>query len=265
MLLILITALIGFHAKRFYIVPVFAMASHVMLGMLYSFNSIGGNDQYIGVVVSALISLVIGSVLYGWTLWYKRKHGIDDIKRIMRRVTKILGTLILIVGLLNIWIIYQGIESGKRLVENARLKVAADNQNEKVHEAQPADIEGEMNVSVQGPTSKSRSVSSRSILYKRGDRYENGEVFLYREPVEIYWNDWTGIRVSKDRVRISAQGKTVDFKGVLSLNCRGASGYSWITANNKFGQGNITTDAQISKIVPVQVTLAASEEFCQDK
>lgn len=122
MLLIFITALISFHAKRFYTVPVFAIASHVMLGILYSFNSIGGNDQYIGVVVSALISLVIGSVLYGWTFWYKRKHDIDDIKRIRRRVTKILGTLILIVGLLNIWIIYQGIESGKRLVENARLR-----------------------------------------------------------------------------------------------------------------------------------------------
>lgn len=265
MLLILITALIGFYAKRFYIVPVFAMASHVMLGILYSFNPIGGNDQYIGVVISALVSLVIGSVLYGWMLWYKSKHDLDDIKRIKRRVTKILGSLILVAALLNIWVIYQGIESGKRLVEDARLKVVANTQNEKVQEVQLVDIKGEMNVSVQDPTSNSQSVSNSSIPYKRGDRYENGEVFLYREPVEIYRNDWTGIRVSKDRVRISGQGKTVDFKGFLSLNCRGASGYSWITASNKLGQGNITTDAQISKIVPAQVTLAASEEFCQDK
>lgn len=136
MLLIFITALISFHAKRFYTVPVFAIASHIILGIFYSFNSIGGNDQYIGVLISALISLVIGSVLYGWTLWYKRKHDIDDTKRIRRRVTKILGALILVVGLLNIWIIYQGIESGKRLVENARFKVAADTQNIKEQKAE---------------------------------------------------------------------------------------------------------------------------------
>ncbi len=219
MLLILTTALMGFYAKRFSTVPLFAIVSHIVLGVLYSFSSFGGNDKYIEVIFSALLSLVIGLILYGWMFWYKRKHEAVDIRRIKIRMTKILGTLIFIAGLLNIWIIYQGIENGKRLVEKARLEIA-EAQNAKIQETQSIDVKEDISAPSQNQKTHVQNASTKSVPYKQGGLYEDGSVFLYREPVEIYWNDWTGIKLLGDKAYISGQGKTVQFDGVVSLNCQ---------------------------------------------
>ncbi|MDO6681223.1 hypothetical protein Q4551_02890 [Oceanobacter sp. 5_MG-2023] len=54
----------------------------------------------------------------------------------------------------------------------------------------------------------------------------NGGDFLYREAVEMYWNDWVGFPVmaadsgtSNRRITVVGEGKAVDFIGNLSINC----------------------------------------------
>jgi hypothetical protein len=55
-----------------------------------------------------------------------------------------------------------------------------------------------------------------------------GGFFLYREPVEQYWNDWTAFPLldlaelpasGQVRITITGEGKTASFIGNLSLNC----------------------------------------------
>ena len=56
----------------------------------------------------------------------------------------------------------------------------------------------------------------------------NGGVFLYRERVEMYWNDWIAYPLADMHslpsfgqvdLTIRGEGKTTSFDGVLSINC----------------------------------------------
>jgi len=63
-----------------------------------------------------------------------------------------------------------------------------------------------------------------------GSINEDGRIFLFREPVEIYWNDWTGVALNKVRygqadVYVKSEAKTGSFDGVLGINCESRSGY----------------------------------------
>lgn len=96
------------------------------------------------------------------------------------------------------------------------------------------------------------------------------DVLLYREPVEIYWNDWTGHPlVSIDELPTKEQvdvviygtGKTVSFNGVVSMNCNEGGGHYWLTASQWNGQ-ELLSKAEIAKVVPEKVIKAVREVVC---
>ena len=85
-------------------------------------------------------------------------------------------------------------------------------------------------------------------------------VYLYKEPIEMYWNDWKGKRLQRNDIYISGQGKTSDFHGIVHLNCDSGSGYSWVTASNF--NNNCLTEADFNDIVPIQALSVAFQKFC---
>jgi hypothetical protein len=92
----------------------------------------------------------------------------------------------------------------------------------------------------------------------------DGRLHLFREKVEIYWNDWSGVRVSGRKggqvdVHVRAEGKTEDSDGTLSINCQSGSGYSWRTAAS-FGKP--LSEGDINRAVPIQVVANAKKLFC---
>lgn len=105
-----------------------------------------------------------------------------------------------------------------------------------------------------------------TIESKVGQPY-NGGVFLYEEPVEIYWNDWWAHPLkSRADVKeygqaeptITGEGKTVDFVGLLSINCENGK-HTWRgTQNFDRTLGEQETD----EIVPPQVIKNAHKLFC---
>lgn len=97
----------------------------------------------------------------------------------------------------------------------------------------------------------------------------NGGIFLHREPVEMYWDDWISYPLmdrqrlpSSDQVEllIKGEGKTVVFYGVLSINCNNSK-YFWegIPSN----AGDVLDDSNINSIVPHQVINSAITLFCK--
>lgn len=97
----------------------------------------------------------------------------------------------------------------------------------------------------------------------------DGGVFLHREPVEIYWNDWiafplmakTGIPTSgQARVTVIGEGKTATFIGNLSINCESGK-YYWESAGS--GSEFLTSEDQAEEIVPRGVVLNAAKLFCK--
>jgi len=97
-----------------------------------------------------------------------------------------------------------------------------------------------------------------------------GRDHLYREKIEIYWNDWWGIPavdfeppVGSDELRIEivGEGKTVDFIGALSMNCMDDKMY-WASGAN-FGDELLGNE--IDRYVPLEVKLRARERFCPGK
>lgn len=97
----------------------------------------------------------------------------------------------------------------------------------------------------------------------------DGGVFLYREPVEIYWNDWiafplmanTSIPTSgQARVTVIGEGKTATFVGNLSINCENGKHY-WESAGS--GSEFLTGEQEVKKIVPHSVVLNAVKLFCK--
>ena len=96
-----------------------------------------------------------------------------------------------------------------------------------------------------------------------------GGVFLYRESVERYWNDWLAFPLmtsdalptsGQARLTITGEGKTAAFIGNLSLNCATRKHF-WESA----GQGDqfLTQEAQAEALVPDRVVQNAIQLFCQ--
>lgn len=109
------------------------------------------------------------------------------------------------------------------------------------------------------------------IVNRFGESTRDDGIFLYEEKVEIYWNDWWAHPLQSRKTRdkyghadltITGEGKTVDFRGIISMNCENGK-FHWVTASN-FGK-SIEGDSNISMIVPKQVTKNIYKLFCRDK
>ena len=96
----------------------------------------------------------------------------------------------------------------------------------------------------------------------------NGGLYLYREPIEMYWNDWVAYPLldrkdlpSHDQVEalIKAEGKTAEFYGVLSINCNNGK-YYWKGTPSNFQDA--LNQANIISTVPQQVVNNAITLFC---
>jgi hypothetical protein len=98
-----------------------------------------------------------------------------------------------------------------------------------------------------------------------GSKTDRGRTFLLREPVEMYWNDWSGVRVSDDGagqvdVYIAGEGKTVVFDGVVSLNCESETEYYWRIAGDS---GQALSEEEVDAKVPPRVIVNARAIFCK--
>lgn len=96
---------------------------------------------------------------------------------------------------------------------------------------------------------------------KPGQRAAEGGIYLYREPVEMYWNDWRGVAVNhlttgQAEVYIEGVGKTAQFEGVLSINC--SNGMNYWAAVGRIDEGY----AQEPSAVPDLVIKRAVKIFC---
>ena len=89
----------------------------------------------------------------------------------------------------------------------------------------------------------------------------NGGVFLHREPVEMYWDDWVAYPMMDRKdlpsdgqavLAITGEGKSVNFNGILSINCVNGQNY-WEAAN---------ADAP-DEHIPVAVKNNAVSLFCK--
>lgn len=99
---------------------------------------------------------------------------------------------------------------------------------------------------------------------KIGSRVDGG-IFLYREPVEIYWNDWilhpyASTEGGANQGVISGNGKTSFFVGILSVNCSNLKSY-WRSASN-YNQFLPSEDAA-DKIVPASALKNATNFICK--
>jgi len=121
-------------------------------------------------------------------------------------------------------------------------------------------------------TQQVESVSNqiKTLDEKIGESYNNGQ-FLYEEKVELYWNDWWGHPLSSRKeiekyhqaeITIRGEGKTVDFSGVLSMNCMNGKHY-WVTASNFSSQ--IASDEEIERLVPKEVISNVYKLYCREK
>ncbi len=119
-------------------------------------------------------------------------------------------------------------------------------------------------------TKQVESVSNqiKTLDEKIGSSHNNGQ-FLYEEKVELYWNDWSGHPLTswkeiekyhQAEITIRGEGKTVDFSGILSMNCKNGRHY-WVTASN-FG-GQISSVDKIEKLVPEQVIKNVYKLYCK--
>ena len=94
--------------------------------------------------------------------------------------------------------------------------------------------------------------------------YQSG-TFLYEEPVEgVYSNFWTAYLLRSDpspELTIRGEGKTINFSGVIQLNCENGK-YFWSTSSN-FDKS--LKREQVDQIVPEPAVRAAKRIFCWDK
>lgn len=102
---------------------------------------------------------------------------------------------------------------------------------------------------------------------KAGELFKGG-VFLYEEKIEgSYWNEWWGhplkskddvINLGQAEITIRGEGKTVDFVGMLSINCSNGK-YFWAGTQNFIDP---ITEIEAEEIVPKQVITNAIRLFC---
>lgn len=94
------------------------------------------------------------------------------------------------------------------------------------------------------------------------EAYRDGS-FSYREPVEIYWNDWGGAFFARSAegqmVEIRAEGKTVGFNGIYVIDC--SSDYSWFSSAKNWDRA--LNQNEVAQIVPFEVTSGARITFCE--
>ena len=95
----------------------------------------------------------------------------------------------------------------------------------------------------------------------------NGGVFVYRESVEMYWNDWTAYLLMDEKsltmgeqahLTLIGEGKTVAFVGNISINCENGK-FFWKSASN--GE-MLSNEEEINSVVPNQVIKNATKLFC---
>ena len=103
---------------------------------------------------------------------------------------------------------------------------------------------------------------------KLGDMVDGG-VFLYREDVEIFWNDWIAYPLtersnlptpSQLNMTIIGEGKTVDFIGNVSINCNNGR-YFWRSAVN--WKTYVTEEEVLAETVPEEVILRSISLLCR--
>lgn len=92
---------------------------------------------------------------------------------------------------------------------------------------------------------------------------------LYREPVEMYWNDWFGTLIRNDLgqayVAIEGAGKSVGFFGIISMNCENGrytwEGARWFIENAINAKGDLIDP----DIVPSAVIAEVRNRYCPDQ
>ncbi|MCK0128708.1 hypothetical protein [Erythrobacter sp. F6033] len=98
-------------------------------------------------------------------------------------------------------------------------------------------------------------------LEKEGQYLEG--TFLYEDPVEgVYSNFWTAYPIrsgSSPELTIRGEGKTVEFSGVIQLNCENGK-YFW-HSGNLFQEP--LSDEEIRNLVPNQAVRAMVRIFCR--
>lgn len=96
----------------------------------------------------------------------------------------------------------------------------------------------------------------------------DGGIFLYREAVEGYWDDWIAFPLmpksnipttGQARATITGEGKTANFIGNLSINCENGKHF-WESAESD--SEILTIDDQADEIVPSSVIGNAIKLFC---
>lgn len=90
-----------------------------------------------------------------------------------------------------------------------------------------------------------------------------GGTFLYEDPIEgVYSNFWTAYPIrsgSSPELTIRGEGKTVEFSGVIQLNCENGK-YFWHSGN--LFQEPLSTQ-EIGDLVPEQAVRAMVRIFCR--
>lgn len=109
------------------------------------------------------------------------------------------------------------------------------------------------------------------IINHKGESTRGDGVFLYEEKVEIYWNEWwahplqsheTMKKYGQAELTITGEGKTVDFSGVISMNCNNGK-YYWKTATNF--QTALSGEKDLMAVVPDQVHKNVYKLFCRER
>lgn len=99
----------------------------------------------------------------------------------------------------------------------------------------------------------------------------DGGVFLYREPVEMYWNDWTAFPLmarksiptsGQARATVIGEGKTTTFIGNISINCENGRHF-WESAGS--ASEFLTSEQQAEVIVPPTVVRNAVKLLCKKR
>jgi hypothetical protein len=111
------------------------------------------------------------------------------------------------------------------------------------------------------------SFTSHAAQPKIGASVEGGK-FLYREAVEVYWNDWIGFPIMtktasethQARVTVVGEGKTTTFIGNLSINCENGKHF-WESAGS--GSEFLSNEKQADEIVPLSAIRNAVKLFCK--
>ena len=87
---------------------------------------------------------------------------------------------------------------------------------------------------------------------------------LFRQPVELYWNDWFGTLIRKDEgetiVLVESEGKTSEFNGILSHNCSASDKYFWKSASDYGNAIDLSVDDAVN--IPKEVVNKVFEDFC---